>query len=576
MVTQIGDPGETPTVVVRLHPIGAIPVNIKQNILGLIGEASHGPAMQVQAFTSSREVTDSYVSGPLARGGQLAFFQGLQNGYFVRVMGEGYAAASYQLYDGLRSPAKAGLLTAANDGIVGNSIAVTFEDGTFVSHDVEYFPGDGTEGPYYLEFSNLVGPWPVANDKNEVSVDGVAFTPVYSEGELATQCVYVDITNGSITFYEGEEPSEYSEIEVNIAYKTKKMTITDGDTTYPAIDNLSDQAAIEAVLMNSFIVNYDADPILTHLPANGTYRLAGGLDGSAIDANDWDEAVWVLRDYLEEVKTGITAISFTTNMVTQDDSYDLISLLEGHLTEMEQDWEPCLGIIGAKENEDASVMSQVVSSHSHRNLCFVANPWGGEQDPPRTNGWIALAAREASLPLGDDSAERSSLNSIKAMQGLLNTYRKNTVRGLQNNRICVLVKEDAGLFPNWSRGVATDWQFVDLVDNRTINYILRMLYAISKRYFFKKNTPDVRADFKQSIAQELNQLLKDYVAVKYILEVHGPGDKGYSYTDNGRVDVALQVENVGHIKRIFVDYGVGIIEDGGNVIYAPNIYSQEA
>jgi len=57
--------------------------------------------------------------------------------------------------------------------------------------------------------------------------------------------------------------------------------------------------------------------------------------------------------------------------------------------------------------------------------------------------------------------------------------------------------------------------------------------------------------------------------------VKGPGDRGYQYTDNSRVDVTLQVENVGHIKKIFVDYGVGIVEDGSNVVYAPNIFAQD-
>jgi hypothetical protein len=579
MSTTIGQIADTPTTVVRLYPYGAIPVNVAQNILGIIGTSSSGPAMTVQAFTSSQEVTSTFEAGPLCRAGQLAFYNSLQDAYMVRVLGDGYTTATYQLKDSVGGQNNAGVLTAVPSGVRGNSLSMDIAYGTFYSHDVEYFVGDGTVGPYYLEFDELVGPWPATGqDKNSVKVDNVPFKPVYDIGLLETGTVFVDTLNGSLTFFDGPNdiPSEYSSITCDIAYQTRKVTLHDGSTTYPAIDVLSDPSAIEAAFANNALVHYTADATNTHLPAIGTYKLAGGLDGAAITSNDWFNAFWVLRDYLDQVKTGITAITVTQASVTDGDgSYDLISMLEGQLAEMEQDWEPCLGLIGMDENEDPGVAIQVVSSHSHRNLMVIANPWGGEQDPPRTNGWVALAAREAQISLGDDTGERSSLNALMGMQGLLNIYRKATVRGLQNNRICVLVKEDAGLFPNWSRTVGWDWQFADAVDNRTINYVLRMLYAISKHYYFKKNIPDVRNDFKRSIAIELNRLLEKYIAVKYILEVKGPGDRGYKYTDNGRVDVNLVMENVGHIKRIVIDYGVGIIESGENVVYAPNIYSQE-
>ena len=578
MVTQIGDANSnTPAVQVRLHPIGEIPVHVGQNILGIIGTSSHGPAMEVIPMTSSQEVKSTYVAGPLARAGQIAFYNGLQQAYMVRVLGSGYASATYQLTDGLLSPDDAGLVTAASSGVTGNSISWVVAAGTFKAHDVEYFVGDGTVGPYYLEHCDLVGPWPVASDANWVKVDAVAHTPVYAAEDLVAGKVYIDKTNGSLTFFAGEEPTAYSAITCDIAYNTRKITVTDGDYTYPAIDNLADTAAIEAAFKYSSVATYDADATNTHLPASGTYRLTGGLDGAAIDSSAWDDAIWVLRDYINEAKTGITAVTLTQASVTDGDgSYDLVSVCEGHASEMEQDWEPCLWVIGMDANEDESNMIQTVSSLSHRNLIVVANPWGAEQDPPRTNGWVALAAREAQISLGDDTGERSSLNALMGMQGLLNVYRKGTVQALQNNRLCVLVKEDAGLFPNWSRTVGWDWQFADAVDNRTINYVLRMLEAISKRYFFKKNTPDVRADFRRSIAIELNRLLASHIATKYILEVKGPGDAGYQYSDTGRVDITLQIENVGHIKRVFIDYGVGIIEDGANVVYAPNIYSQDA
>ena len=576
MTTRIGQPADTPTLVVDLRPIGAVPVNVEQNILGIIGTSSHGPAMEVVTMTSSQEATKTYGAGPLARAAQLAFYNGLQDAYCVRVLGTGYDAAKYQLTDGLVGDDDAGLLEARSDGVTGNSLSMTVARGTFKAHDVEYFVGDGTVGPYYLEHCDLVGPWPVASDANWVKVDNVARTIVYDVGDLASGTVYVDTTNGSLTFYATEEPPAYASITCDIAYYTRKLTLKDGSTTYPAVDNLADQDAIVAAFDTSTVISYTKDATNTHLPQLGTFKLTGGANGSTPDASTWDDAIWVLRDYVAEARTGITAITLTQSSVTDGDgSYDLFSVAEGHAAEMEQDWEPCLWVLGFDASESEDDIIQMASPHSHRNFMLVANPWGGEQDPPRTNGWVALAAREASLPLGDDSAERSSLNSLKAMQGLLTTYRKGTVRALQNNRVIVLVKEDAGLFPNWSRTLASDWQFADAVDNRTINHILRMLWRVSKQFFFKKNTPEIRADFKSSIATELNRLLAKHIAVKYILDVKGPGDRGYQYTDNSRVDVTLQVENVGHIKKIFVDYGVGIIEDGANVVYAPNIFSQD-
>jgi hypothetical protein len=532
--------------------------------------------MTVTTANSSSDVKSTYVSGPLCRAGTLAFYNSLQDAYLVRVLGEGYATASKQLTDGLSSPNNAGMLSAASDGARGNSVKAIIAEGTFHSHDVEYFPGDGTVGPYYLEFANLIGPFPgTGTDKNIVEVDEVAFIPVYTAGALIAGSVFIDIVNGSLTFYVSDAPTAYSQITVNIAYHTAKLTVVDGNTVYPAIDNLSDQAAIQAALSSNGLLHYTSDPIITHLPASGTYSLVGGDDGAAITSNDWDNAILALRDYIAEAQTGITAITLTQTSVDEGDgSYDLFSLAEGHCAEMEQDWEPCLWVLGADENADASDLIQIVSPHAHRNLIFVANPWGAERDPPRTNGWVALAAREAQITLGDDTGERSSLNAIMGMQGLLNPLRKATVRGLQNNRITCLVKENAAIFPNWSRTLGIDQQFADSVDNRTVNYILRMLYAISKQFYFKKNIPSVREDLRTSIAQQLNQLLEQYVAVKYILEVRGPGDKGYAYTDNSRIDIDLQVENVGHIKRIMINYGVGIIEDGSNVVYAPNIFSQ--
>jgi hypothetical protein len=563
MVEQIGNLADPVGLIVRLGTTGPISVRVGQNIMSCIGEASHGPGMAAMDLTSSREVDSIYQSGPLREAGVLGFAQGLQAGYFVRVMGAGFETASADLNDGQSGDDEqpAGKINAANDGVVGNSAVAVIADGTFKAHDVEYFPGDGTAGPYYLKHHNLIGPSPATGgDKNWVTVNAVPFTCVYTAPELVSGTVYVNKATGSLTFFAGEEPSEYAEIECNIAYKTKKLTLLDGNARPEIYDNLTDQVAIEAATKYSIKAHYEADPVYTHLPVNGTYQLSGGADGAAITEDDWDEAIWVLRDKLAQTLTGTTTLTLCTNMVEQDDSYDLIPVLDGHLREMEQEFMPCLGFIGMKQNEDESVAIQVTSNFSNRNLTIVANPWGGERQEPRTNGWVARAAIEASLPLGASAAERSSLNSIKGMMGLLNTYRKETVTALHNRRLDVLVKTDAGLFPYYARSTAYDWQFAECVDNRTVNYVLVALKYICDRYYFKKNTPNVRASFKTTLANVLNTLIQDEVVDRYTLEVDPvPGEKG-------QVKVHLQLENVGHIKQFIVDFDVGIVNEYGHAV----------
>jgi len=79
------------------------------------------------------------------------------------------------------------------------------------------FPGDGTVGPYALSMCDLV-----ESTSNYVKVDGTPKTIVYDVTSLGAGKVYVDKTNGTIQFYEGEGVPATSLISVSIKYNTRK------------------------------------------------------------------------------------------------------------------------------------------------------------------------------------------------------------------------------------------------------------------------------------------------------------------------------------------------------------------
>ena len=118
IIEQIGDPSYPVGLIIRMGIMGATSVKLGVNVMAAIGEATHGPGMTVLPLTSESETSRYYKSGPLARAGRMGFAQGLPAGYFIRVMGEGHAAAQKNLHDGV------------------------------LATETETFYGDGDEGPY--------------------------------------------------------------------------------------------------------------------------------------------------------------------------------------------------------------------------------------------------------------------------------------------------------------------------------------------------------------------------------------------------------------------------------------------
>lgn len=631
IIEQIGDSSYPVGLIVRMGIMGVTSVSLGSNVMAAIGEASHGPGMQVLPLTSSHETNMYYKSGPLERAGQVAFAQGLPAGYFIRVMGRGHRAARKYLHDGITAtttetfygdgsvgpyplaykcytqslentvlvgstektivydisslgPDKVyldqqngtltfytgegpeadelvtcnlehfgnvGVAISPNDGIVGNSAFIDISDGTFDGHDVEEFRGDGTAGPYYLKFSNLV-----EDDDNSVTVNGVSRSIVYSLGDLATGKVCVNKSKGSLTFFAGEEPGPSDSIVAKVRYRTKKLTITDGDTVYPAIDNLPDLVAIQAALMYNNIVSFTPDALATHLPANGRYQLSGGDDGAAITTDDYAEAMDVLMAYLEDNLVNVSTVVFCENEISPG-SYDLIPVLAGKLDEMKRNFYPAMGFVGLRPNEDPDVAAKVARNFANYELVIVCNPWD-TSEPYRLDATVARAAQEATAPLGTSCARRVSNMSLQglAATGLLDTYRRETVKALHNNRLDVLVKTDAGIFSFYGRNTAIEDQYKECVDVRTMNYMIWVIKYYTDHIWFAKNTPDVRATFREDLAKVLDRLVADQVMDAYTLSV----TSGRSEGDKGLIRVKLEAENVGHIKHVIVDYYNGIIE----------------
>jgi hypothetical protein len=450
-----------------------------------------------------------------------------------------------------------GLFSSPNSGIQGNSAFVDVAYGTFNAHDVEEFAGDGSAGPYYLRFHDLV-----EDDDNKVTVADVERTIVYSSGDLASGKVYCNKATGGLTFFAGQEPSTDEAIVAKFVYKTRKLTVYNGTNQHPAIDSLADLDAMQAALVYSSVVNFTPDAIVTHLPACGRYQLVGGDDGDAIDTDDYADAMDVLMQYIEDNLTYISTVVFCRNNISG--TYDLIPILAGKINEMKTNFYPAIGFIGLDENIDPDDAAKIARNFANRELVIVANPWDTTQ-PYRLDGTVARAAQEAAAPLGTSCARRVSNMSLQglASTGLLNTYRRETVKNLHNNHLDVLVKSaggpseiSSGIYSFYGRNTADEEQYRECVDVRTINYMTRVIKYYTDRFYFAKNTPSVRSSLAADIANVLDVLKADEVVDAYTLDVKS----GRSEGDKGLVRVKMEVENVGHIKKFIVDYYNGIIE----------------
>jgi len=530
-----GNPNSLVGITLELRPMGPVPVTIGTGIVGIVGPANYGP-IEAVGLTSASLVKPMYDAGPLKEAGELAFMQGAPNVYLSRVIGEDYATATAELNDSQTVGVKVGDLKAPSPGARGNALSFKIEDGDYNGTDVEIFPGDGTVGPYAVARDDLV-----EDTSNKVKVDGVEKTIIYTGTPTAAQ-VKVDKVVGSLTF--GATVAASSQISVALKFKTRKMTIYDGTQAY-VINNIKSLEDLQAKLALTSVAVFEPTPNKTHLPkVYAGAALSGGDDGDPITQDDWEAALNRLAQAVTPTTVALTAGGTTAG------SYNLVATLDGWLTYMANQFRPCLGFVPCEANEDKADIMDLCAGYNNRLLTIVANAW----DTVSQNIAVARAAKEAACALGESAAR--SYNSMNGLEGLLQIFSDDDVDTLSRNGADVIILK-RGIRPYLGISTATDWQFMRCVDNRTINWVILAVKYITDQFYHERRTKAVLTSLKASIASVLDEQVELGNIRAYTLSVSAHP------IDTGRVDIDLQMENIGHIERFRVLMQVGVMPGGG-------------
>ena len=545
----IGNPSAWVGMTIELRAFGPVPVLVGTGILLLVGESSRGPTTEAVIMNNRSDAYTYFHSGDLKEAIELAFGNGCPVVFAIRVLGVGAAKADITLTDGL-TPANNCLdITAHSEGNWGNSIVITVANGDYDGSAYNaYLPGDGGTSAYYTSMCDLV-----QSSSNWVKVDGVARTIVYSAPSLAAGKVYVDTTNGSLTFYSGEWPTTSQVISYRLKYHTKKVTITDNERT-SIYNNIPNIDHLIADLEDSGLVLAEDVAGETHLPLNGIYVLTGGDDGDPITVDDWETAMAVGGEYAADLVGGPTCVALTDNEVDAG-TYDLVPALDAFLTDMQNDFHPCLGFITLNPNENMTTAMELAAGYNNRLLTIIINGW--DDSSTSKNIAVARAAKECAVALGESTAMAS--NALNGLNGLLNSFNQSETDVLTTAGVDVIIKK-RGILPYIGISCATDWQFMRNVDNRTINYVIIACEYICRQYYHHKRTRTVLSSIKQSLVQML-QDLKDQENIRdfeVFVSAHP--------TDTGRVNIDLTMENIGHIERFRQIMNVGIMNGGDTTV----------
>lgn len=552
-MVEYGNPSQFVRLIIKLETVGPVPVIVGKGVVLLVGRSVRGPVDEAVAMTSASAAKTYFYSGGLKDAIELAFAQGAPVVYAVRVLGTNHATASVTLNDGLSAPSDVVTISASSPGLWGNALTVQVLAGTYKATETTPYaiPGAASVGPYHTQYANLV-----ANDAaNWVKVDGVLFTEangklVYTGPPSAGQ-VYVDTTNGSITF--GDSIAATSLITYSLKYNTVKLVVSDNETTY-TYDNISSLTKLVARLTGTGFIKATAIAGETHLPAISATPsiLTGGSDGSAISTTDWATALTVGGEAAAEL-VGAPQTCAITEYEVAAGTHDLIPVLDAWSLEMANKFHPCQCFVSLAPNLTAAQVLDIASGYSNRLLTLVANGWDGSAEAK--NIAVARAGKEAAVALGESAA--LPRNAMNGLNSLLNTYNQTDVDVLTQDtdaRADVIIKS-RGIRPYV--GITTDqtWQFLRTVDNRTINYVIVASDQVARQYFHEKRTNSVMAAMKQSIKAVLNDLLRDENIRAYSLDVYPDA------TDTGKVNIHLSMENIGHIERIDETIAVGILSD---------------
>ncbi len=554
-MVRVGEVNRLVQVVIDLFPIGPTYVTIGQGILGLVGQATRGPCnapVWLGSYSGARKI---FHSGDLKENCELAFQNGVPAICAIGVKGEGNAKASITVNDGLSPEASVvGAFYAKYEGLWGNAITVTLSRSTHkMNLIVTNMPGSNSTGPYYLEQHGLL-----EYSGNWVKVNGLSKEIVYAEDELVSNKVYLNTTEGYLKFF--DLIADTDQISCSIKYKGLRVVVTDNESieTY---DHIPDLKSLQARLTSqSYLVDFVPEEYETHFPATGDggaaikLALAGGSDGADITVDDWDKALYTLFGETSRRAGGATCYAISRCEI-EDGNRDLIPILDGFATYIENKFKPGCCYVGLPPNITKDEALDIASNYNSRNLYIVVNPWDNPTSGTiRQNGAVALAARRCAAEMGESCAKDEY--ALKGLNGLLNEWEDEDVDILDEGRLNVLIKK-AGILPYLDRSTSTDQQFWRAVDNVTVNWVEVCAKYIADAYKHWKNTPQNRESLKASVAAVLNDLKRRQILRVYTLDVKSDLENGG--VNPNKVWIFIGMEPIGHMEQFWYEIGVGVL-----------------
>jgi len=542
--------GILPGIGITLEAVGPITSTTTAHTLLIVGEAARGPTDLV-GLTSALSAAAYYNSGDLKEAIEDAFGEGAPRVFAKRVLGDDYESATADLYDDQSAPNKIGTMTAKSEGAWGNGVSVTINEGVIGHAEQDYFSGNGLNGVYSTSQANFINPQPTGA---YIKVNGVEFTIVYLEENLAAGKVWLKCTEGGMKFYSSDEPTEADQVTYSLWYKGIDVLLTDNETTEYRED-IKDLEDLAAAFNSSSLATFEIATGMTHLPAVGRTALTGGTDGDPIDADNWEQALMECSNELAKLDVVPTCVALTAYEV-QPNTYDLHVIASQWATAENTKFRPTIVFVPTAPSETPEQMVYEGMKRSNRHLAIVYPSW--DESETRKNLAVLHAAREAWAPLGESvAADENRLKGANGLHGdLEDTINDDYVRALTTRGIYVVTKTKAGVGP--VKGITTDKldQFSRTVDQRTANYIIVKCNDTMRPFLNRKNDADTREAMKTSVDMFLREL-RDEVKAIYAFQTACTPD---SYNAN-LVHFLLKFIPMGHIEWVEVAMKMGVYTD---------------
>ena len=542
--------GILPGIGITLEAVGPITSATTTHSLLLLGEAARGPTDLV-GLTSALAAAAYYASGDLKEAIEDAFGEGAPRVFAKRVLGEGYLPADADLSDD-QSPANVvGTVTAKSDGAWGNAVSVTISQGVIKHAEQGYFSGNGLGGVYALEQANFINPQPSGA---YVQVDGVEYTIVYLEENLATGKVWLNPATGGLKFFATEDPDESNQVMYSLWHYGIDVLITDNETT-SYLEDIKDLEDLADGFNSSPLAYFEIAAGMTHLPAVGRTALTGGTDGATITADDWEKALMECSNELKKLDVVPTAVALCAYEV-QPNTYDLHVIASQWSTSENTKFRPTVVFVPTAPSETPEQMVVEGMKRSNRHLAIVYPSW--DESERRKNLAVLHAARTAWAPLGESvAADENRLKGANGLHGdLEDTINDDYVRALTTRGIYVVVKTKAGVGP--VKGITTDKldQFSRVVDQVTANYIIVKTKDTVTPFLNRKNDADTREAMKLSVDAFLRELKNETKAIYDFVTSCTPDS-----TNPNLVHFLLKFIPMGHIEWVDVAMKMGPYAD---------------